>query len=401
MRAVWKAVKQNYSATPELLVLLSLFRSMLNECIRIGLETNVTSMRSLSSKTYQQLSGYNVLSYYKACASLAAAGILRHYRRAKRKNPSTKMPYCRREHLTTCFIKGRGFKIHDDKLWLPIRPYAPSSIPLSRHTLTVLAGSNVRSVTLTARTLSISFSKEAAEIEPHGLIGIDRNLNNVTTADSSGHTQALDLSEATRIKARYRETKRHMKRKDARVRRGLYGKYGRIQRNKVQQILHHASKLIVERAKRDQYGIVMENIKNIRRLYRKGNWQGKKYRATMNSWSYAELQRQIEYKARWEGIPVMYVSSYGTSSRCSICGSRMARIPEENRKLQCLSCGYMVDRDVNAAKNILARGARLAPVASPVEAMVSVFDPSVDGDELTLRQVSRATLKATAITVSK
>jgi len=340
---------------------------MLNECIRIGLETNVTSMKALSSKTYEHLSSYRIMSYYKPCASSVAAGILRQYRKTKRKNPHTKIPYCRRERLTLSY----GFKIRGHNLLLPFHVHEQIQIALTSHTLAVLAGFNVRSVTLTARTLSISFSKETAEIEPHGLIGIDRNLNNVTIADSNGRIKQLDLSEATRIKAQCRETKRYMTRNDVRLRRQVYGKYGRIQKNKVQQILHHASKLIVEQAKRNQHGIVMENLKNIRRLYRKGNGQGKKYRATMNSWSFAELQRQIDYKARWEGIPVNYLPPGGTSSKCSKCGSRMTRIPEENRMLQCPSCGYTIDRDMNAARNILARGLRFSPVASPVEAMVT------------------------------
>jgi putative transposase len=103
----------------------------------------------------------------------------------------------------------------------------------------------------------------------------------------------------------------------------------------------------------------------------------------MNSWSFAELQRQIEYKARWEGIPVIYVNPYGTSVKCSICGLRMK--PEENRQLKCSSCGFMVDRDVNAARNILARGVRFAPFASASEAMVAVQRRPVDADELTWR----------------
>jgi transposase len=65
----------------------------------------------------------------------------------------------------------------------------------------------------------------------------------------------------------------------------------------------------------------------------------------------------------------------------------MARIPEENRTLKCPSCRVSVDRDVNAARNILERGVRFAPIALPVEAMVQ--EPSskvilkVDGSELT------------------
>ena len=152
----------------------------------------------------------------------------------------------------------------------------------------------------------------------------------------------------------YRGVRSHFKRNDVRIRREISGKYGQKQRDKVRQILHRASKSIVEEAKAKQYGITMEKLTGIRKLYRRGNWQGRWYRGRMNSWSYAELQRQIEYKARWEGLPVIYVHPHGTSSRCSICGEHMK--PEENRMLQCPSCGYMVDRDVNAAKNILVAG---------------------------------------------
>jgi IS605 OrfB family transposase len=130
------------------------------------------------------------------------------------------------------------------------------------------------------------------------------------------------------------------------------------------------SKSVVEEAKAKQYGIAMEKLTGIRRLYRRGNGQGRWYRGRMNSWSYAELQRQIEYKAKWEGLPVIYVHPHGTSSRCSICGERMK--PEENRMLRCSSCGHAVDRDVNAAKNILAAGTlRFGIVGLAHEAMVA------------------------------
>ncbi len=67
----------------------------------------------------------------------------------------------------------------------------------------------------------------------------------------------------------------------------------------------------------------MEDLKGIRKLYRRGNGQGRKYRRKMNSWSFYELQRQIEYKARWLGLPVEYVKAGGTSSKCAVCGSKL------------------------------------------------------------------------------
>ena len=120
-------------------------------------------------------------------------------------------------------------------------------------------------------------------------------------------------------------------------------------------MLHQLSKKIVSQ----NQGIILEDLKGIRKLYRKGNGQGKKTRGKMNSWSFYELQRQIEYKALWAGLPVQYVKANGTSSKCSECGSKL--VPEENRMMTCNSCKTIVDRDINGSRNILNRGMRFVP----------------------------------------
>jgi putative transposase len=99
------------------------------------------------------------------------------------------------------------------------------------------------------------------------------------------------------------------------------------------------------------------------------------YRARLNSWSYYEIQRQIEYKAKWEGIPVVYVAARGTSVNCSTCGART--YPNERRGLYCARCRTTVDRDVSAAGNILAKGAlRFGANGPPGEAMVAEREQS-------------------------
>ena len=368
-----------------MLHLLDQFRLMVNHCIQIGLAENVSSLKALSLKSYAQLSAYEMMSYYKLCAISAAAGILRNYRKAKRQNPHTKQPYARKLRLTTCF----GFKIRGCSLLLPLHPRESIRIPLNNHAQETIKGCEVRSVTITQDKLSLATAREVAYTKVRGLIGIDRNLGNVTLASADGSVTTHDLTEATRIKAAYRQVRSRFRRNDHRVNRTVTEKYGLKQREKVKQIMHHASKAIVQRAKQNQCGIVMEKLTGLRKLYRRRNGQGRGYRARMNSWSYAELQRQIHYKAQWEGLPVIYVNPAGTSRKCSRCGSRMARIPEENRRLTCQGCGFTVDRDVNAARNILARGLRFGPFAHPVEAMVAeppkrrVVIRKVDGWELT------------------
>ncbi len=359
MQAV-KAVRQNYCPTEEILSLLEDFRCMVNDCVRIGLRENLTSMKSLSMKAYHQLSAYDIPTCYRLTAISRAAGILRNYRKELKRNRSARVPYVTRLSVTDCY----GFRVIHRLVRIPIRKGEYVFIVLNDHTLRTISGRTPRSLTLTANGLSICLSKETAEIEPVGAIGIDRNLDNVTTADSDGSILRHDLGRATEVKARSRETKRHFKRNDVRIRRVVYGKYGRIQRNRVAWLLHNVSASIVKRAKEKRFGIVMENIKGVRRLYRKGNGQGTTYRARLNSWSFYELQRQIEYKARWEGIPVAYVAARGTSANCSICGSRT--YPNERRTLQCSRCDISIDRDVNAARNILAkRGVRFTPDSPP------------------------------------
>jgi putative transposase len=307
-------------------------------------------MKSLSLKAYPQLAAYEVASCYRLTAISKASGILRHYRRSLRKNPKTRAPYVKRLSLTDCY----AFKIEGHRLRLTLRAYEYAHIDLNPHTLSMISARPLRSVMLTTQTLSIAYSKDVVEITPGGFVGLDRNLNNVTTADSARVIQRYDLSRATDFKAKCRETKSRFTRNDARTRRAIFGKYGKIQSNRVAWILNNVSSSIVKAAKENEYAIVMEDLKGIRKLYRKGNGQGANYRAKLNSWSYYELQRQIEYKARWDGIPVIYVAARGTSAKCSTCGSKT--FPNEDRTLYCPACKTHDDRDVNAARNILAKG---------------------------------------------
>lgn len=361
---VFKAVKQKYNPNPEILRLLEDFRKMTNEAIRIALDENLTARFPITRRCYREFACYPYTTNFRLNAINIATGVLHNYRKELRKNKDAKKPYVTRQ-VAKAF--GEIVKVKDGKLRLSIEHRKFVYIPLHPRTLAVLSGHTVRSVTLTTCTIVVAFSKETVVTEPTRLIGIDRNLDNVTTATLDGKTTVYDLSKATMIKQRYREVKSHFKRNDVRIRKQIYRKYGRKQRNKVQQILHSASKAIVEQAKASNSGIVMENLKGIRKMYRKGNGQGTFYRSRLNSWSFYELQRQIEYKADWEGIKVIYVKAAKTSSKCAICGSEVSECTQ--RKVWCHRCMKLVDRDENAALNIVKQGLLPKPCGLAVEAV--------------------------------
>ncbi|MDE1832087.1 IS200/IS605 family accessory protein TnpB-related protein [Candidatus Nitrosotalea okcheonensis] len=113
------------------------------------------------------------------------------------------------------------------------------------------------------------------------------------------------------------------KRFDVRVKRHFQQRLGNRHSRRIQQHLHKISKDIIQRAKQSKSMIVLEDIKGIRKLYRKGNGQGNQYRRKLNSWSFYELQRQIKYKAEWEGIQVQFIDPKRTSQLCPVCGGKL------------------------------------------------------------------------------
>jgi len=78
-----------------------------------------------------------------------------------------------------------------------------------------------------------------------------------------------------------------------------------------------------------------------------------------------EFRRMLEYKAKWTGGMVITVPQASTSTTCSKCGydSEQNR-PGLRRIFQCKRCGYRIDADLNAARNILALGHRVTACGS-------------------------------------
>ncbi|TMR25289.1 IS200/IS605 family element transposase accessory protein TnpB [Nonomuraea turkmeniaca] len=72
--------------------------------------------------------------------------------------------------------------------------------------------------------------------------------------------------------------------------------------------------------------------------------------------SWRELRSMLEYKAQWYGRELVVVDRWFPSSRlCSACGTLQDKMPLNVRSWEC-ACGAVHDRDVNAAKNVLAAG---------------------------------------------
>jgi putative transposase len=92
---------------------------------------------------------------------------------------------------------------------------------------------------------------------------------------------------------------------------------------------------------------------------------------------FGEARRMLGYKTVWNGGTLIVAGRWFPSSRtCSACGTVKAKLSLSERTFRCESCGLVMDRDVNAARNLL----RLAASgAERVNACGGTVRPGVAG----------------------
>ena len=81
--------------------------------------------------------------------------------------------------------------------------------------------------------------------------------------------------------------------------------------------------------------------------------------------SWAEFRRMITYKTQWYGKELSVIDRFYPSSQiCHICGNNDGRKSEDIRFWICYNCKSELNRDINAAINILNEGLRMRTVGT-------------------------------------
>lgn len=77
---------------------------------------------------------------------------------------------------------------------------------------------------------------------------------------------------------------------------------------------------------------------------------------------FAEIGRQLAYKTVWRGGRLHVAERFYPSSKtCSGCGAAKAKLLLSERTYRCEHCGLILDRDLNAARNLAALVRHVAP----------------------------------------
>ncbi len=209
------------------------------------------------------------------------------------------------------------------------------------------------------------------------VVGVDLGLNRpavTSTRQFLGERRWKEQERRTfRLKRQLqakgsRSAKRHLKK--------LSGKQFRRRKDHD----HVLSKRIIQQTSTGAT-IALENLKNLRETSKIGRGKQNKnvdHKRRLHSWSFAQLYVFVEYKAEACGITVVKVDPRHTSQMCSKCGYQHRYNRRSQSLFHCRSCGYQLNADLNASKNIRDKHlASLASIGTPLLAGRSVTRPIV------------------------
>ena len=233
-------------------------------------------------------------------------------------------------------------------IWLPIRPHCEIPEDVS-----------IRETKIVKKKRGwfayITISQEVEVPEPQGrpLLAVDLGEKYLAVVCGDGISPKFYGKEARGIRRHYAWLRRRLgKRKLLKVIRRI----GRTERRKIDAVLHRISRRIVDEAKAKGAAIVLGELKGIRKKAK-----GKRMNRIVSFMPYYRLSFFIQYKALWEGIPVVKVKEAYTSKTCHRCGFQGSR--PYRGLFVCHNCGLRYNADLNGALNILERARGYIPPA--------------------------------------
>jgi len=181
------------------------------------------------------------------------------------------------------------------------------------------------------------------------VVGLDAGITSLVTL-STGEKIANPMHER-RDRARLAKAQRELSRKAKgsanreKARRRVARVHARIT-DRRRDFLHKLSTRLV----RENQTVVIEDL-TVRNLLRNG-----RLARAISDASWTELRSMLEYKCAWYGRELVTIDRWFPSSKlCGVCGTVREKLPLNVREWTC-DCGAVHDRDVNAARNILAAG---------------------------------------------
>jgi putative transposase len=312
-------------------------------------------------------SGNSKEAYASGCANLSTA-------LGNRKAGRARMPRFKSKHRArlSCRFSTGSFGLARDRrhIQLPVIGVVRTAESTRKLARKIEAGeARIRSATLSYQRgrWHVSFSVDLPDHDPvprtrDRVVGVDLGLTQLATLSTGVQVPhqrrfGADLRKLRRLQracARKQgpdrktrtEPSNRWRKANARVAR-THTRVANLRRDDIHKL---TSGLV-----RDFDTIVIED------LHVAGMVRNRKLARHVSDAGWAQIRRQLTYKAERAGVRLMVADRWFASSKtCSGCGTVKAKLMLSERTYCCLACGIVLDRDENAAKNLAALAADTA-----------------------------------------
>jgi putative transposase len=192
-------------------------------------------------------------------------------------------------------------------------------------------------------------------------VGIDVGVSHFLTTSDGEHVANPNFlkKELPRLRRQQRSVSRKKKTGSNRRKAVKQVQKTHVKVKNVRREFHHKTANEIIR----RYGLVAMESLSI-----KGMLGNRRLARSISDVAWAAFQNILSYKAESAGAKVIGVDPKNTSQECSCCGQMVPK--KLSVRVHKCSCGLVLDRDVNAARNILQRG--IQAWTKPVELKLNI-----------------------------
>jgi putative transposase len=254
-----------------------------------------------------------------------------------------KFPRFKRKGVRDSFYLEGSIRISGDRIKVPILGWLRCA--------ELLPTATPKNVVISLRAghwyVSFKYEAPAPQVEKTGeAVGVDLGINRLATcSDGEVFENPKPYRKAKKRLARL-QRRLSRKQKGSANRKKAVAQLAKVHKRVADIRLDNLHKLTTYLAKK--YRVVVIEDLQVKNLLKNHKLAG-----ALSDCGFYEFRRQLEYKARLYGCQVVVADRFYPSSQlCSRCGHRQ-KMPLQERMFCCPCCGLKLDRDLNAALNLL------------------------------------------------
>jgi len=217
----------------------------------------------------------------------------------------------------------------------------------------------IKSVTVSKNILGRYYISVLCEVEIQKLpvsnneIGIDLGLKEFCITSNNEFVSNPRYLRSSELKLKKAQRKLSLRKKGSNRRFKQHKKVFKLHekiRNQRLDFLHKLSTKLIN----ENQVICLEDLQV------KNMVKNHKLAKSISDVSWSKFVELLKYKSDWYGRELVQIDKFFPSSKtCSNCGNIKKDLTLKDREYNCSSCGLSIDRDYNAALNILREGLRI------------------------------------------